>query len=143
MEFHEKYQHVGISRPGLPKGWEPIVKKAIIIIEPAMWPQWIPFPVKRIIHWLANGNSVFFIKYRWANRLRDYLTHSQMITDIKEKYATLRIYGYFGKEVNDIIKTAEIECSNTCQRCGSHEDVKVMGTGWYYNVCGNCSTDLR
>lgn len=138
MEFYKKYQHVGISHPGVPDGWIPIVEKAIVAIEKEMWPSWMPFPIKRLIHWLATGNSVVYVKYWWAYRLRCRLTKGQMITDIKEKYATLRIYGYFSEEIDAIIDLAEAECDATCQTCGSRNDVRTTATGWLYNLCVTC-----
>lgn len=142
MEFYKKYRHVGISYPNVPQGWVPIVMRTIVFIEKEMWPRWMPFRLKRFIHWLANGNSVVRVKYWWAYRLRQYLTKGQMITDIKEKYATLRIYGYFGKEIDTIIEMAEIECSDTCQQCGSRDNVKMNGEGWLYTLCEKCSSGI-
>lgn len=139
MDSYKKYKHVGISYPGVPQGWVSIVERAIVSIEREMWPQWMPFPLKRFIHWLATGNSVVRVKYWWACRLRQFLTRGQMIIDIKEKYATLRIYGYFGKAISSVIELAEIECSNTCQQCGSKDNVRIVDEGWLYNLCEKCS----
>lgn len=142
MEFHKKYRHVGISYPGVPKGWVPIFERAIVAIEKEMWPGWMSFHLKRLIHWLAAGNSVVCIKFRWAERLRDFCTHGQMITDIKEKYATLRIHGHFREDINKIIREAETECEKTCQECGNTEDVKINDGGWLYNLCPACTETI-
>ena len=29
MEINEKYKHIGYSYPGVPKGWKPVVEKAM------------------------------------------------------------------------------------------------------------------
>ena len=63
MEFQKIYRHVGNFYPDWPKGLEPIVKRAVVSIEKQMWPGWIPFPVKRLIHRLAVRNSVERINY--------------------------------------------------------------------------------
>ena len=64
--FSEKYRHIGYSYPGVPSGWENIVKEAVILIEKEMWPQrYLPLFIKRLIHYLATGNSVFIIKYNF------------------------------------------------------------------------------
>lgn len=139
MEFSKKYRHVGYSYPGVPQGWIPIVERAIVAIEKEMWPRWMPLILKRLIHWLANGNSVVRVKYWWAYRLRDRFTKGQMITDIKEKYSTLRIYGYFGQEIDSIIEMAEIQCGNTCQKCGDRNNVQIIDKGWLYNLCEKCA----
>ena len=109
MEINEKYKHIGYSYPGVPKGWKPVVEKAIEDIEKAMWPSWIPMFIKRKIHFLATGNSVIGIKYRFWYKVRKKLTNGQIVTDIKDKFAGLRIYGHFGPEIEEIVKQAEVE----------------------------------
>ena len=139
MTFAKKYKHIGYSYPGVPKGWVDITERALVKIEKVMWPYWwMPFFVKRLIHYLATGNSVVRVKYRWALKLRDKLTHGQMVQDVKDKYATLRIYCYGGEEMNKIIEEAEKECIATCEECGSKDDVKMFDTGWVYNICREC-----
>jgi hypothetical protein len=140
----KKYKHIGYSWPGVPKGWEPIVEKALIEIEKEMWPRWIPMFLKRWIHYLATGNSVVRIKYRWAYKLRSLLTNGQCIQDVKEKYATLRIYAYARKEICDIIEKAEKECNDTCQDCGGTKGVETVEKGrWYENLCEKCYVPTR
>lgn len=146
MEFSKKYKHIGNSWPSVPRGWKPIVKKALVEIEREMWPRWMPMFLKRWIHYLATGGSVVRIKYHWANKLRRKLTGGQMIQDIKDKYATLRIYAYAGKEISDIIDKACEECSETCEDCGKtdRDDVRTVENGnWYENVCTKCSPPKR
>ena len=138
MKIYKKYKHIGYSYPGVPDGWVTIVEKAIVDIERVMWPRWIPLFIKRWIHYLATDNSVVRVKYRWANNLRNRLTGHCMIMDIKEKYATLRIYAFSSEAIDKIIEKAEIDCDNTCQNCGSTESVETIDTGWVYNLCGEC-----
>jgi len=136
--FYKKYRHVGYSYPSVPKGWKPIVKNAIVEIEKEMWPRWIPFFIKKAIHYLATGNSVVQIKYQWAYKLRSKLTDSCMISDIKEKYATLRIYTYGNEKINAIIEMAENLCDTTCMECGSMTDVEVVNSRWVSILCKKC-----
>jgi hypothetical protein len=143
MEFYKKYRHIGYSYPGVPGYWKPIVEKALIEIEKEMWPKWMPMFLKRWIHYLATGNSVVRVKYWWAYRLRERLTRGQSITDVKEKYATLRIYASAGKEINEIIERAEDECSSTCQECGGYDGVRTVDNGWYEQLCVMCSPPKR
>lgn len=138
MKISEKYKHIGYSYPSVPDGWKSIVEKAIIDMEKEMWPRWIPMFIKRKIHYLATGNSVVNIKYRFWYKVRKKLTKGQMVTDIKDKFAGLRIYGYFGDEIEAIIKKAEDECYGTCERCGSQQKVRTVGKGWIYNLCKSC-----
>ncbi len=139
MEFYKKYKHIGNSYAGVPGHWVPVVQKHLKRIEKIMWPQWwMPLFLKRWVHFLATGNSVVRIKYWWAYNLRNKLTGCQIIHDIKEKYGQLRIYASAGKEINDIIKEAQQECANTCQDCGSNDNVKCIDNGWTYVLCQEC-----
>lgn len=140
MEFYKKYRHVGYSFSSVPQGWKVIVDLAILKIEKEMWPSYLPMFLKRWIHYLATGNSVVRVKYRWAYWLRSKLTGGDMILDIKEKFAGLRIYVQGNNEIYNIIKDAEERCDKTCQNCSSEKDVKVVNYGWYYNLCINCRT---
>jgi len=134
---------MGYSYPGVPGPWQPIVEKAIIEMEKEIWPQrWLPRFVKRWIHWLATGGSVVRVKYWWAYRLREKLAHGS-ITDIKDKYAGLRIYGSFNDKCYEIIDQAEKECDETCEACGSKDDVIVVDYGWLYNYCKDCREEHK
>jgi len=138
MKVSEKYRHIGYSYPGVPNPWKPIVEKAIVNIERKMWPRWIPLFLKRKIHYWATGNSVVRVKSRFWYKVRNILTKGQMVTDIKDKYASLRIYGYFGNDIEKIVRKAEKECAKTCERCGSRESAKAVGKNWIYNLCKSC-----
>ncbi len=138
MEFWKKYRHIGYSYGAVGKGWKPIVEKALIDIEKEMWPKWMPKFLCRWIHFFATGNSSVNVKYFWAHRLRDKLTDRQIITDVKEKFAGLRIYAFAGKEINEIIKRATKECDETCENCGSKNDVQLTNTSWIHNYCAEC-----
>lgn len=144
MEFWKKYRHVGYSHAGVGKGWKSIVEKAIVDIEKVMWVRWLPFWAKRLIHFLATDNSVVRVKYQWAHRLRNHLTGcGQMIRDIKDKYASLRIYATAGKEMQEIIDRAVKECDETCEACGSKDNVQCTDTSWMYNYCDECRKKMK
>lgn len=137
--FSGKYRHVGYSYAGVPSGWKGIVENTVIKIEKEMWPQlYLPFFIKRLIHYLATGNSVVGIKYKTFYKLRKYFTKGQIVMDIKDKYAGLRIYGYFAEPIHRLIEQAEIQCENTCEHCGSTEDTQIVGKHWVENLCINC-----
>lgn len=140
MEFYKKYSHMGYSYLAVPDPWKPIVMKAVIAIEKEMWPKWMPLFIKRWIHYLATGNSVVRIRSMFWSRVRDKLTGHMLITDIKDKYAGLRIYGYFNLACDKIVDEAEKACENTCEFCGSTDDVEIRDDyGWYRNLCDICS----
>lgn len=139
MKSYKKFPHIGYAYAAVPDSWVPIVEKAIAQIEKVMWPRWMPMFLKRKIHYWATGNSIIRVRSRFWYKVRDYLTGNQIITDIKSKYAQLRIYGFFGNEIEYIIEKAEKECERTCEMCGHQgDDVKISGQGWYYNLCDKC-----
>ena len=138
MKISEKYRHIGYSYPGVPKAWVPIVEEAIVKIEKEMWPSWIPMFLKRKIHFWATGNSVVRIESQFWYKVRTKLTKGQIIHDIKDKYASLRIYGNFNDAIEKIISEAEKKCENTCEKCGSNESVKSVNYGWVYQLCKPC-----
>lgn len=138
MKFYDKYRHVGYSYPGVPQGWVKITEDVIRKIEAEMWPRWMPMFLKRWIHYLATGNSVVRVKYWWAYNLRTWLTGGQVILDVKEKYATLRIYVSGNDKVDKIITEAEEQCERTCQECESTNNVECVDYGWVYNLCADC-----
>jgi hypothetical protein len=134
----KKYRHIGYSYPSVPDGWKNIVEETIVEIEKNMWPRWIPMFIKRWIHDLATGGSSVRIRSRFWNKLRNILTKGQIINDIKDKFAGLRIYGNFGSEIEKIIEKAEDECYRTCEKCGGNEKVRTVGKGWISNLCKFC-----
>jgi hypothetical protein len=138
MKISEKYRHIGYSFPGVPKGWVAIVEEAIVKIEKEMWPKWIPMFLKRKIHYWATGNSVVRVESNFWYRVRTKLTGGQIITDIKDKYATLRIYGFYNAGIDKIIAKAEKECEKTCENCASKESVRFVGEKWVYCLCKKC-----
>ena len=56
------------------------------------------------------------------------------ITQIKEKYGTLRIYtGPASDKIYSLIDTAERRSAFTCETCG--EPGALQGHGWVYTSC--------
>ena len=142
-KFQKKYIHCGYSFLDVPYHWEQHVRKAIVDIEKVMWPQWMPFWLKHIIHWLACKNHIYKTNYYWAENLRAYLTNSTRITQIKDKYGGLRIYGYFNDEIDKIVEEAEKACDTCCERCGVNS-VKVQTVrigSWYWTYCPQCTVE--
>ena len=67
------------------------------------------------------------------------------INYIKEKFAGLIInvtYNNVPKEVKqdieNVIKEAEKEASETCEECGTKKNVGLRMDGWYTIMCENC-----
>lgn len=57
---------------------------------------------------------------------------------IKEKFGGLRVYmNFYTDELNKLIEDAEDEAYNTCEICGSKEDIGQT-TGWITTMCREC-----
>lgn len=61
------------------------------------------------------------------------------IIQIKEKFGELRVYLNFEDEtVSKLIDEAVKEASETCELCGSKEDIGITITGWATTMCKKC-----
>jgi hypothetical protein len=104
----------GINWHGVPEGWLPIIDKLCGSIQNY---------IDHHVSYTKDG------QYRPAQ-----VRCSQM----KEKFGGLRFYTDGHDEVIEgMIKMAEHLCDNTCQDCGSEEDLG-MTTGWISVLCRNC-----
>lgn len=72
-----------------------------------------------------------------ANYLDEY-----RISQIKEKYGTLRWYDFGDtQKVHDIISKYEYISQFICMRCGNPY-AKFFNNGWFYTICENCASEL-
>lgn len=72
-----------------------------------------------------------------ANRLDEY-----RISQIKEKYGTLRWYDFGAtQKVYDIISKYEYISRFVCMNCG-RPYAKELNNGWIYTLCENCASDM-
>ena len=64
---------------------------------------------------------------------------SQVVADqVKEKYGILNFYCHGGNDqIDGMISLAETMSSNTCEFCGSTENVGKTN-GWIYTICKDC-----
>ena len=57
---------------------------------------------------------------------------------VKEKFGGLRFYVYNSDDfVENLINQAETESYQTCERCGTKNDVITKGS-WITTLCGSC-----
>ncbi len=65
--------------------------------------------------------------------------HKIEIHQIKEKFGELCVYpNFYTDELRELIHKAEDEASNTCELCGSKEDVGMACEGWLTTKCHKC-----
>lgn len=61
------------------------------------------------------------------------------VLQVKEKYAQLVFYtNFYTEDLRQMIKNAKEESKQTCEDCGSKEDVGVVIGGYYYTICFKC-----
>ena len=115
-EMIEKYPHVFANKANdlqpfpmfgieCGTGWYPILKRLFAVINNHL---------------------------EWTNRNEEKL--SFYLTQIKEKYGTLRLY-YDGGDayIDGMARMAEAMSEVTCEVCGNPG--KFRGRGWYYTAC--------
>jgi len=65
------------------------------------------------------------------------------VVQVKEKFGGLRFYIDGGnEEINDLIQNAEAESFQTCEECGSKEDVSTSGD-WRLTLCKKCREKFK
>jgi len=66
------------------------------------------------------------------------------ITQIKEKFGTLRFYcsGDGADDVGKLIERAEQESGVTCERCGTKDKVTTKGS-WLLTLCPKCRKERK
>jgi hypothetical protein len=83
----------------------------------------------------AFGNQ--YLKDLKKQLKKDKMLHTWRITDIKEKYGSLRLYCNYGsKELYDLIDKYEDLSYNTCIKCG--KPATYDSIGWINPYCEDC-----
>ena len=76
------------------------------------------------------------------NRDEEIAKDQVVIHQVKEKFGGLRIYcNYYPKDLNEIIQKAEDESYNTCEICGTKENVGHT-CGYITSCCKDCIKEL-
>lgn len=108
--------------------------------------------ILNFIIWRRIQAKWYNLVNRWANRLYEWFNIGyykpcwckgfQAIypraTQVKEKYATLRLYmNMYSDEIDEIIHEAERKSAITCECCG--EPGELRDNGWYHTLCDDCN----
>ena len=139
------YRYMGYTHLSIPDGWVPIVKQMLRDIDREIRPWYVPRFILNWMYWLASGNSVIRIRSRFFYNFKKRFAAFRkcFITDIKDKYGGLRVYGMFSDEVEDIVNSAIQKCDITCEKCGSSDKVESIDLGWIYTFCNSCKLDAH
>lgn len=68
---------------------------------------WTPSWFLNLLHLFGRDNSAVRMRSYRLSRLCSRLTNGILVTDVKEKYGTLRIYGSFTDEINEMLDGLE------------------------------------
>jgi hypothetical protein len=61
------------------------------------------------------------------------------VLQVKEKYATLRVYYYGGNDaIEALVEELEDACDNTCETCGKSPAKVYESHMWYKTLCEEC-----
>lgn len=102
----EKYGYLGITYNIFKKDSEPyyILNNFIKNVDKMVKPWWCPRWFLRYLHLFGNDNSIVRVRNWKLHDLKNKITNGVLITDLKGKWGTMRIYGYF---TDDIQKYAD------------------------------------
>ena len=139
MKYNPKsYRYLGYTYPDVPKSWEPIVIQLIKDIDKIARPKWLPRIVANWLYWLAMGNSIIRIRNKYWYNIWTKIPIKCHIHQIKDKYTSLRVYVSGTNEVYELINKAENDAENTCEDCGSNNDVQIVDGNWVFAYCKDC-----
>ena len=60
------------------------------------------------------------------------------ITQIKEKYGTLNVYGFFPDHIQKMVDKAENASEYICETCGATKNIGAT-VGWVKTICHDCA----
>jgi len=76
-------------------------------------PWYLPWFVLNLLHLYGNDNSIIRVKNWKLHRLHKYFTKGILIQDIKIKWGTIRVYGYFNEKITQKLKEIEDKINPT------------------------------
>ena len=80
------------------------------------------------------------LKNDWMARVIPERVHQVVVTQVKEKFGTLRFYYNGGDDaIRNYVQMAECMTYVTCENCGAPG--KIGGQGWISVKCSKCSGD--
>lgn len=140
-------------------GWFDLLWMVSLAIEDELGYSWITRKFGLYIKWLITKWNSLPLKLRWRGnwkkdqglkwydkvlvKIGDYLTidyHLFSVTQVKEKYGTLRYYTSWETErIGRIITIAEAFSENICEVCGQYG--QIYNKGWVVVRCEKCRSN--
>lgn len=117
-----KYRYLGAVQPDVPAPWNLHIFIMLTELDGIIRHKYMPL-------FLLNFISKFKPKPR--------------ITQIKQKFGTLKVVGTFTAEEQVFVTKAETICKDTCEYCGNHNTTHVMVKSWVRNLCATCKEQKK
>lgn len=105
----DRYKYIGISWNIFKEGTDlhEYLEDFIMFVAKKAKPWWCPTFVLNLLNLFANDNSIVRCRNQHLAFAFRNITGGLLITDIKVKYGTIRVYGYFTKEVDEELTKLE------------------------------------
>ena len=92
---------------------------------------------------ISTGNGWFDLVDKLCSKIQDSVDRNNgeqvEAVQVKEKFGGLRFYvNHATDEIYKYIYDAENESLDTCEACGSKENVKQTRRGWISTLCKEC-----
>lgn len=90
---------------------------------------------------ISREHALSSVGAGWAdlvNELYDELPNGAIVSDVKEKFGTLRFYvSNCSEEYQQFVDTIEELSRITCEACGEKGETR-FDLSWYKTLCDNC-----
>lgn len=139
-----KYRYLGEVSAAIPEPWKPIVLQMLVDIDKIIRPWYMP---RSILNKRQESRRKRNKERRMANlsleKQTEILNEDIYITQIKEKFASLRVSGTFTPEIKAIVLQTMEDCANTCEFCGAPDPSIISIKGWVRNLCIECKQKAK
>jgi len=107
--FRERRMYLGIDWNLFKEGTEGyvLIEEFLDFVASKAKRWWTPWWFLNLLHLFGNDNSIVRCRNHKLSAWHRTLTNGIMITDVKEKWGTLRIYGSFTNEIHDKLHILE------------------------------------
>jgi len=115
LDTHEKYRYLGITYNIFRVNTRnaELLDDFYKFVDSKVKPWYVPRWFLRLLHLFGNDNSIVRVRSQWIHKLHRKLTGGVIIQQVKTKFGTLRIYGYFTEEIQNRITELEKEINPT------------------------------
>lgn len=113
------YQYLGYVYWGENYPEYELLQEFLAKVDKFTRPLWCPKFILNLTHLFGNDNSIVRVRNWTIHRLHNWITGGIMVTDLKWKFGTFRIYGYFPDELD---KIAEEYCELIEEKFGHQNE---------------------